>query len=880
MPLLPPSSGSINLAGNSELPPNSEVLPEDISTACDCVEQAVNDIASKILTPLVEQIEQLNSDRRLFEASIIGLIDKLIDDALPAAGKGHQKVFGQLDGQLTEAYHYAGKCGLVYPSSEEVVNGIQTGEFLATCTFHRTPGAYAECEAKPAPELLPVPREVLEPLKPLNQGTLPDLGLPKPAVAPVADAKPVAAGPGQLGTLVAGLSPQIGLTVSDTRGQSAVPTGGSLGTPVGTGSKPVEPVREGLLAQDNVLNLIREPPRTAPQQLPQPKGKAILLVDSKLPGIGKIDLATPEGIGNLWKSLTALSVGKVSLRQSLGFGFYEPDGKRMPGWFYPIYEKLPGTVGDALWASIDSVLQALDWFSAQGADLLGCNVPALIPTTILSSIGGLLARWISPDLSRLFDPARQVAQMACPTGQITAEQADKLYLLNLINYDAWVGYVAADNQQVIPHKLLADADRARPNVAEILTLWKRKAIREDEYKSAMKGLGVFNVTDRDRFESLAEAFPGFDDVIRFVVRDVFNEKIVNQYGYDSGFAENFTGEAKRYADAQGISRELALNYWRAHWQVPSNTQLYEMVHRLRTGRVDAKLVTTMDDVKALLKVNDVLPWAVDREIEIAYHPLTRTDAQRAYFIGKLNDDELRDAYLDLGYNTRDANILLRFTQGQKELRDRRQSIEMSPKEAIRMFAKAELSEKDLEQILRDYGLKGTELNSYLRAAKNRRYWYVRKSKLAAVRKSFESGKLGVTETHSEILKLGLAEDDARDLIEVWEAQRDSKEKNITAAKLCHWRELKLIQEPEQLQRLVSLGYSVKDAKLIAEECEQTFTSRQIKQMQAALVKMEKEVAKREEAKRKAEIKAAKLTGGAAAGLGASFIPKDANQPVP
>lgn len=882
---LPPfeGSGTVSLAGNltsspDSLPPNSEVLPDDVSTACDCVEQAVNSIAAKILTPLVEQIETLNNDRRLFEASIIGTIDKLIDDAGPATAKCHQKVFGQLDGQLTEAYHYAGKCGLVYPSSEEVINGIQTGEFLATCTFHRVPGVYSECDKSSQPEVLPAPREVPESPKPINQGTLPDLGLPKPAEKKPDDAKPGLTLPNASTGNVAALSPTIGLTVPDTRGQSptpiSVPPVGNTVAQIGTKPLPYEDVP---LKRPNSESPVM-PQGGTKELFPSKQGKAIQLVDSSIPGLPKIDLATPEGIGNLWKSLSSLSVGKVSLRQSLGFGYYEPDGKRMPKWLYPIYEKLPGVVGDALWSSIDSVLQALDWFSAQGGELLGCNVPALIPTTILSAIGGLLARWVSPDLSRLFDPARQVAAIACPTGQITAEQADKLRLLNLIDYDSWVGYVTADNQHSVPHGLLVHADRARPNVSEVLTLWKRGAIKTEEYRSAMKGLGVFNATDRERFEALAEAFPGFDDVIRFVVRDVFNEKIVSQYGYDSGFAENFTGEAKRYADAQGISRELALNYWRAHWQVPSNTQLYEMVHRLRPGRVKPELVTTIDDAKALLKVNDVLPWAVDREIEIAYHPLTRTDLQRAFFIGKLSEEQLKEGYLDLGYNNRDAAILVEFTIGLKEQRDRRLSAELSPKQAIVSFAKAELSEADLEQILRDSGLRGSELNSYLRAAKNRRYWYMRKQKLKAVRKQYESGKLGVTEAHSEILKMGLAEADARDLIEVWDAESSASERNITAAKLCHWRELKLIGEAEQLQRLVALGYSRKDAQLIATECEQNLTERQIRKLQSVLAKMEREYAKKAEQQRKADLKAAKEKRGAVGGA-AGALPLDNGQPV-
>ena len=53
-------------------------------------------------------------------------------------------------------------------------------------------------------------------------------------------------------------------------------------------------------------------------------------------------------------------------------------------------------------------------------------------------------------------------------------------------------------------------------------------------------------------------------------------------------------------------------------------------------------------------------------LAISFRPLTRTDAQRAYFIDAITEAELFDVYMDLGYKSDDARRLVNFTNQLKK----------------------------------------------------------------------------------------------------------------------------------------------------------------------------------------------------------------------
>ena len=163
----------------------------------------------------------------------------------------------------------------------------------------------------------------------------------------------------------------------------------------------------------------------------------------------------------------------------------------------------------------------------------------------------------------------------------------------------------------------------------------------------LRDLG-YSPSDAESLEALKYYIPPAQDLITMAVREVFNPVIVEKFGQDEDFPEQFA----EYAAQQGISRFWAEKYWEAHWVLPSVQMGYEMLHRR---------VIDMETLKQLLAAQDIMPGWRDALIDISYKPYTRVDIRRMHDVGVLNDDEVYESYLDLGYSPDKAKNMTEFT---------------------------------------------------------------------------------------------------------------------------------------------------------------------------------------------------------------------------
>ena len=151
--------------------------------------------------------------------------------------------------------------------------------------------------------------------------------------------------------------------------------------------------------------------------------------------------------------------------------------------------------------------------------------------------------------------------------------------------------------------------------------------------------------------------PGPSDLVRFELREVFRDE-----DRATQLKEPASQQFKDAMRRQGFSDFWADSYWAAHWELPSPLQGFEMFQRLRPGRVPASIAFTEDDLRKLLKKQDVLSEYRDRLVAIAYAPLTRVDVRRMFQLGVLTEAEMVEAYKDLGYDSTNAARLAAFTK--------------------------------------------------------------------------------------------------------------------------------------------------------------------------------------------------------------------------
>jgi len=167
----------------------------------------------------------------------------------------------------------------------------------------------------------------------------------------------------------------------------------------------------------------------------------------------------------------------------------------------------------------------------------------------------------------------------------------------------------------------------------------------------------------DRLAELCWLVPNPADVITFAVRDVFEEDVVEHFGYDEEFPETFADWAKK----AGITRDVAKLHWWSHWYVPGIGEVFNMFHRIKPGqhsvpREDRVTWVNDKDVDVYLKTQDYPPWWREPIKAISYHPIARIDLRRAYQDGFADEEDVYDGNRALGYSHEHAEILTNWTK--------------------------------------------------------------------------------------------------------------------------------------------------------------------------------------------------------------------------
>jgi len=357
--------------------------------------------------------------------------------------------------------------------------------------------------------------------------------------------------------------------------------------------------------------------------------------------------------------------------------------------------------------------------------------PAVSGIILSSLIGGSIGTGIGMgfggfgrDISNFFNSVRPVTPLPpdiLAYGKHSGKITDDRFKTDLLSQ----GF-AIEKHSVI-------YDFYKPKLSPTVLLEAEKRIEKLDYDvtQALKDAG-FNDKEINILRKLSWTYPSPTDFIRFAVRDVFVEDKKVKEVLEAEFPEPIVP----YAEKAGMSRDVLMWYWKAHWELPSPTQVYEMLHRLNPKvlevRGDAyksmdldveKLKTDLETVKFYLKQADYDKRWRERLVAISYSPLTRVDLRRIYALGLIDDAELKARIMELGYTEKDAELIMEFYKTYRQ-------------EEARTFAKTEI------KYLLYYGI--------------------------------------INETEAKVMleKLGYTEEDAKTLIELWKvklAEKDMRE---------------------------------------------------------------------------------------------------------
>lgn len=310
------------------------------------------------------------------------------------------------------------------------------------------------------------------------------------------------------------------------------------------------------------------------------------------------------------------------------------------------------------------------------------------------------------------------------------------------------------------------------NAADYERLFLRGGISESELNKQLRILGY----EEQEIQALAElrsVIPNPNDLINMQVREAFNDEFSTRFRHDEGD----TTQVTEWAAKQGLSEEWVKRFWRAHWQLPGANQVFEMLHRLRPGTTENPIEAA--DVDAFLKAADYSPFWRDRLKEISYLPFSRVDIRRMYKMGILTQAQVKEAYLDAGYDDKRAQALTEFTvafEAEEESGIVRSSV-------ISAYGDGQIDRSTAEKMLSSGGYDTTTISFYLDNVDFKQSLEIQNIKVQAIHKKFVEGLIDETSVHTALGPLNLPSERVTAMLELWLTERENKTELLSISQM-------------------------------------------------------------------------------------------------
>lgn len=413
---------------------------------------------------------------------------------------------------------------------------------------------------------------------------------------------------------------------------------------------------------------------------------------------------------------------------------------------------------------------------------------------------------------------------------------DASYLCNEITFPQWECMTQSLGNLADCANNVVIAKSTRPGVSELVQLYNRGELTRDVFITRMRERGILKEDYTWEYQSLSKFLPPYTDLMSMMIRDTFDPKVVEQFEYDKDFDKKFNGQVKEWARGQGIEETIFKQIWRAHWKIPSNTQLYEIYHRFRRDRPERQeweaewldpisgdpkpgappepRWVSLNQIRNALEVNDNAPFWVDFLVGINAHPITRTDAIDAYHSGAFTEDELYNAMRDNMYSPENAQRLVDIQKVKRARRITNLTGAWSIRKILNEFRKGTIDRRKANDLLEPLIVDANQRADALDKCTDEVWSQVRAAGIKKARRAFFVGEWDARQTENELERLGVEGTRIAQLLAWWESDRTGRFREPTVRMLVDWMRIGAISDQECYRRAVNLGFNEVDASRI------------------------------------------------------------------
>lgn len=454
--------------------------------------------------------------------------------------------------------------------------------------------------------------------------------------------------------------------------------------------------------------------------------------------------------------------GTIDLFQAMGAGTKDNIGPE--GTWLGNLRKVP-FAGEPLYGFVTLVVCAANELANAVLVSTDSQLPAAIVASSAVLLTGFLERYLGTGFTDIHRRANYWADYQSPTIIPSVGEADAAFVRGFIDEKQWRCWVRANNVCDEPHKEILEAQYLRPSWSQAERLWRVGVINDEDLTRYYAHSGIGDPAERTLFRELYTNYPGFDTVISFMVRDVFDESAITAGGLDKEFSDKYTAQAEKYGEIAGLSRDLAKLYWMAHWRQPTTQELYTMLHRLRPGVVPDNLVVERSDVAKQLGINDIAPGWREKLMEISYHSVSIRQARQFYQNEVIDEPGVEGIYLNQGYIPEQAKLA-----AQNETIVKRRALAQlfkgwTPAAIATAFAAGKMDAAEVDDLLKYLGASKQQVDDLMRRAKIDRAGKIQlraesraiTSSWTAVLRAYRSGSVDRLSAQTLLLQYGWSE---------------------------------------------------------------------------------------------------------------------------
>ena len=304
----------------------------------------------------------------------------------------------------------------------------------------------------------------------------------------------------------------------------------------------------------------------------------------------------------------------------------------------------------------------------------------------------------------------------------------------------------------------------------------------------------YNPTDAEKMVEVSHFYPSPGDLIRWQAKEVFEPDMIVKYGLDDEFGKIDLSSFYK----TGMTEEQALNYWRAHWEHASWTEVQQMLFR---GHLEE------EDVKDWFKLVEIPPFWRERMIKIAYHPYTRVDVRRMHKLGVIDDEGLKRALMDIGYDDEHAEGMKKFyleynkSPGEDPNRDLTRAV------VEKAYKVGTIGASELEDGLKSLGYDEDQV-AFMKAILDQSESLDRATDwIGLLRSQVNAGLVDPIAAKNKLASMGLASTAVEHWGDLFTAYAEEPMKIPSKTDIKNWVAHKTITEAEGKEYLERLGYA-------------------------------------------------------------------------